>query len=64
MTETKISNPQEEPADHVHGPHCSHGHHHFHEPAQPYIRDPKIGRNDICPCGSAKKFKKCCGKGK
>ncbi len=23
---------------------------------------PKIGRNDPCPCGSNKKFKKCCGK--
>jgi preprotein translocase subunit SecA len=23
--------------------------------------EPKIGRNDICPCGSGKKFKKCCG---
>jgi SEC-C motif-containing protein len=22
---------------------------------------PKIGRNDSCPCGSQKKFKKCCG---
>lgn len=22
----------------------------------------KIGRNDICPCGSKKKYKKCCGK--
>ncbi|MGL5150670.1 MAG: SEC-C metal-binding domain-containing protein [Clostridium sp.] len=22
----------------------------------------KIGRNDVCPCGSGKKFKKCCGK--
>jgi uncharacterized protein YecA (UPF0149 family) len=21
----------------------------------------KIGRNDLCPCGSGKKFKKCCG---
>lgn len=21
----------------------------------------KIGRNDVCPCGSGKKFKKCCG---
>lgn len=21
------------------------------------------GRNDPCPCGSGKKFKKCCGKG-
>jgi preprotein translocase subunit SecA len=25
------------------------------------IRGPKIGRNDPCPCGSGKKFKKCCG---
>jgi preprotein translocase subunit SecA len=22
---------------------------------------PKVGRNDICPCGSGKKYKKCCG---
>ena len=28
---------------------------------EPYIRDtPKIGRNDLCPCGSGKKYKKCC----
>ena len=24
---------------------------------------PKVGRNDLCPCGSGKKFKKCCGTG-
>jgi uncharacterized protein YecA (UPF0149 family) len=24
---------------------------------------PKIGRNEPCPCGSGKKYKKCCGKG-
>ncbi len=31
-------------------------------PAEPYVRpEPKIGRNDACPCGSGKKFKKCCG---
>ena len=30
---------------------------------QPFINpEPKIGRNDPCPCGSGKKFKKCCGK--
>ncbi len=23
---------------------------------------PKVGRNDSCPCGSGKKYKKCCGK--
>jgi hypothetical protein len=27
----------------------------------PVIRSPKIGRNDPCPCGSGKKYKKCCG---
>ena len=27
------------------------------------LRDvPKVGRNDPCPCGSGKKYKKCCGK--
>ena len=30
---------------------------------QPFHRQPKVGRNDPCPCGSGKKFKKCCGKG-
>ena len=24
--------------------------------------EPKVGRNDPCPCGSGKKFKKCCGR--
>lgn len=28
-----------------------------------YVRDqPKVGRNDPCPCGSGKKYKKCCGR--
>jgi uncharacterized protein YecA (UPF0149 family) len=21
----------------------------------------KVGRNELCPCGSGKKYKKCCG---
>ena len=25
------------------------------------VKDSKIGRNDPCPCGSGKKYKKCCG---
>ena len=25
------------------------------------VNGPKIGRNDPCPCGSGKKYKKCCG---
>jgi preprotein translocase subunit SecA len=28
---------------------------------QPAHRDRKVGRNDPCPCGSGKKYKKCCG---
>jgi SEC-C motif len=41
----------------------SHQHHHDEEELQePYVRGgPKIGRNDPCPCGSGKKFKKCHG---
>ena len=32
-------------------------------PRQPNRREqPKVGRNDPCPCGSGKKYKKCCGK--
>ncbi len=22
---------------------------------------PKVGRNEMCPCGSGRKYKKCCG---
>lgn len=30
---------------------------------EPVRRDaPKIGRNELCPCGSGKKYKNCCGK--
>lgn len=33
------------------------------EEQEPYVREEaKIGRNDPCPCGSGKKYKKCCGK--
>ena len=27
-----------------------------------YVNENKIGRNDNCPCGSGKKYKKCCAK--
>ncbi|MEW6534023.1 MAG: preprotein translocase subunit SecA [Candidatus Auribacterota bacterium] len=35
-------------------------------PARPDLKPltrqlPKVGRNELCPCGSGKKFKKCCG---
>jgi len=26
------------------------------------LKTPKVGRNDPCPCGSGKKYKKCCGR--
>lgn len=29
---------------------------------QTVVKPPKVGRNDPCPCGSGKKYKKCCGK--
>lgn len=28
---------------------------------KPVVKSEKVGRNDPCPCGSNKKFKKCCG---
>ena len=32
-------------------------------PKTPYVKkDAEVGRNDPCPCGSGKKYKKCCGK--
>jgi SWIM/SEC-C metal-binding protein len=30
-------------------------------PRKPMIAENKVGRNDPCPCGSGKKYKKCCG---
>lgn len=61
-------------APHVHGPDCAHGHEPGtgHDPEsydpnlllkkQPVYRtEPKVGRNDACPCGSGKKYKKCHG---
>ncbi|AKJ63634.1 preprotein translocase subunit SecA [Kiritimatiella glycovorans] len=30
--------------------------------AAPHIVTEKVGRNEPCPCGSGKKYKKCCGK--
>ncbi len=32
------------------------------EPQQPIRKGKKVGRNDPCPCGSGKKYKKCCGR--
>ena len=29
---------------------------------KPKVSESKIGRNDMCPCGSGRKYKQCCGK--
>ena len=34
------------------------------DPKKPAKAAPRIGRNDLCPCGSGKKYKKCCGQDK
>lgn len=35
----------------------------IHSGKQPYYRkNTKIGRNDLCPCGSGRKYKQCCGR--
>jgi hypothetical protein len=44
-------------ADHVHGPDCDHDHASQPAPAASL----QAGRNEPCPCGSGKKFKKCHG---
>jgi len=31
-------------------------------PQKPVRRESKVGRNDPCPCGSGKKYKRCCGR--
>ena len=31
-------------------------------PVEPIHTEKAVGRNDPCPCGSGKKYKKCCGK--
>ncbi len=31
-------------------------------PQKPMISEKKVKRNEPCPCGSGKKYKKCCGK--
>jgi len=33
-----------------------------HNATKTVVKEDKIGRNEPCPCGSGKKYKKCCGK--
>lgn len=54
-----------QPEDHLQHAHASHG---GDEQAAtnhtPVVNKEHIGRNEPCPCGSGKKYKKCCGAGK
>jgi preprotein translocase subunit SecA len=52
-----------QPDDHLQAAHATHGE---EEAAthQPIVNKDEIGRNELCPCGSGKKYKKCCGAGK
>lgn len=34
----------------------------LNNPSETKIAEKKVGRNDPCPCGSGKKYKKCCEK--
>lgn len=45
---------------HQHGENCNHDYHDHSHHQQPFIANEKIGRNDLCPCGSGRKYKKCC----
>lgn len=49
------------------GPEYMSGENEYHDPSEsmrhePVIAEPKIGRNDPCPCGSGKKYKHCHGR--
>lgn len=54
-----VTQPQAQ--DHLVNAHASHGE---EEAAtrQPIVNKHEIGRNELCPCGSGKKYKKCCGR--
>ena len=47
---------------HTHAEGEGHHHHHPAKKVETHRRtEPKVGRNDPCPCGSGSKYKKCCG---
>jgi preprotein translocase subunit SecA len=60
FTRLRIEQPAEE--DFQHKEHIPEAPAPAQEPSSGTVRNPaKIGRNDPCPCGSGKKYKKCCG---
>lgn len=68
--ETKEKKPAEKQMVAVHDSAVNMGYSGMGEAAKPQSKvktfkreTPKVGRNDPCPCGSGKKYKKCCGAG-
>ena len=53
-----VTQPQAE--DRLSQAHASHGEEETTK--QPLVNKDHIGRNELCPCGSGKKYKRCCGK--
>lgn len=56
------------PEDRLQQAHATHGEDAEEEPVQktqqPIVNKDQTGRNDLCPCGSGQKYKKCCGAAK
>lgn len=53
-----------QPEDRLQQAHVNHGEEAAEQERQPIVNKEHIGRNDLCPCGSGKKYKKCCGMNK
>ncbi|SMC40537.1 preprotein translocase subunit SecA [Sporomusa malonica] len=55
---------QAQPEDHLRGAHTSRGGEEGDgqaQPVEPVVNADTTGRNELCPCGSGKKYKRCCG---
>ena len=55
---------QAQPEDHLRGAHATRGGGEGEEqsqPLEPIVNTDTTGRNELCPCGSGKKYKRCCG---
>ena len=61
---TLVKQPPQPPKEEERKLVASHGGESTSAARQPARADVKVGRNDPCPCGSGKKYKECCGKGR
>ncbi len=61
---TLVKQPPQPPKEEERKLVASHGGESASAAKQPARADVKVGRNDPCPCGSGKKYKECCGKGR